>query len=304
MRNIKKALSTVLCAVMLLSALCIFPVTNIVPNADAAEIEVVSDYEDLVALFEDIVSGEYDNENLLKLYKDEIDAMQQCLAEIVGDADEAVIAQLKGLIVTLFPEELATLQIVGETECTTGRFVELKAVISPINVEVSGVVWTSSDSTVGFFSDGRFYGMKAGSVTVTAHYGNLTAEKTVNVTFASGARVIMFDTLVTNVNFIVENTLIVQTTTNLFWPTDEEIQFRLATIGLFEEYVVYINDEIVTPDENGVYTIAANTGDAHVRADGVVSEKEDGEKTSFWEAILNFFKSIADFFRRLFGIIE
>ena len=64
-----------------------------------------------------------------------------------------------------------------------------------------------------------------------------------------------------------------------------------------------MNDEVVYPDVNGVYTIPANSGDVHVRADGLINDfDQDGQKLSFWEMIIAFFNRIAEFFRSLFGM--
>lgn len=265
----------------------------------------------LSELFTEVIDGRYDNEEELRLYKNEIAQANASIAEFAQNRDtrdraqqnliDALSTSLSELISVLYPEENATIEIRGASALTAGSSTELKAYMLPLETEIPNGIWTSSDDSVGFFANGRFYAVAAGTVTVTVTVGSLTDSMDISVAAIgdTAARVIMFDSLLTNANYIVENSYIITTTTNMFWAPDGEVHFRVITNGTFEEYYVYINNELATPDENGVYTIPANTGDAHVRIDGIV-KNTSGEKLSFWDSLLAFFKKIADFFRNLF----
>lgn len=266
----------------------------------------------LSTLFADVISGKYDNADELRLYKNEIAACNADIEKFAADRNtrdvaeqtliDAAATNLSGLISKLYPEENATVEIRGNTTLAAGTSTQINAYMLPLETEVLNGVWTSSDESVGFFANGKFYAVAAGTTTVTVTVGVLSTS--VNITVApignTSARVIMFDSLLTNANYIVENTFVVKSTVNMFWAPDADVHFRVITDGTFEEYYVYVNNVRVTPDENGVYTILANTGDAHVRIDGVVKDQE-GEKLSFWDALIAFFKKIGDFFRNLFG---
>lgn len=268
-----------------------------------------SKLDSLTELFNDVISGSFDNEDALRIYKNEIAAAKELIAQFeenrdTRDADDQSLIdnaaqQLSGLISKLYPEENATIEIRGEATVSAGSVTQFNAYMLPLETLVTNGVWTSSDDSVGFFSNGKFHAVKAGTVTITVTSGNITAAKEITVTGGTYARVIMFDTLLSNVNYIVENTLIIKETTNMFWAPDGDIHFRVITDGTFEEYNVYINDKIATPDAGGTYTIPANTGDAHVKVEGKLSNIE-GEKVSFWDMILDFFRKIAEFFQNLF----
>ncbi len=267
-------------------------------------------FDTLTEIFNDVISGSFDNEDALRIYKNEIAAAKELIAQFAADRDtrdadnQALInnaaVQLSGLISKLYPEDSATIEIRGASSVSVGTVTQFNAFMLPLETLVSNGVWTSSDDSVGFFTNGKFYAVKTGTVTITVTSGNITAMKEITVTGGTYARVIMFDTLLSNTNFIVENTLIIKETTNMFWAPDGDIHFRVITDGTFEEYNVYINDKLATPDASGTYTIAANTGDAHVRVDGKLSNIE-GEKVSFWDLIRDIFRKIAEFFQNLFS---
>ncbi len=272
-----------------------------------------SELDKLEGIFNDVISGTYNNADKLKIYKSEIETAKARIEEFklgrdTRDASEqpvidAVADELSGLISTLYPEENARIFIVCDDTLALGSVTAIKAYLSPVNTLITNGIWTSSDESIGFFINGKFHAVKTGTVTVTVTSGSITASKEITVAGGSAARVIMFDTLVSNVNYIVEGSYIVKTTTNMFWAPDAPLHFRLITDGTFEEYVLYINDEVVYPDINGVYTIPANSGDAHIRVDGLVNDfNQDGVKLSFWEMIIDFFNRIAEFFRNLFGM--
>lgn len=272
-----------------------------------------SQLDKLTETFNKALDGSYNNEDKIKIYKSEIETAKARIEEFkegrdTRDASEqpvidAVCDELSGLISKLYPDDQGRLFIVCDDTVSLGSVTEIRAFLSPLNTLITDGIWTSSDETIGFFVNGKFHAVKTGTVTVTVASGSRTASKEITVKGGSAARVIMFDTLVSNVNYIVEGSYIIRETTNMFWAPDAPVHFRLITDGTFEEYVLYMNDEVVYPDVNGVYTIPANSGDVHVRADGLINDfDQDGQKLSFWEMIIAFFNRIAEFFRSLFGM--
>ncbi|MBQ9946265.1 MAG: InlB B-repeat-containing protein [Clostridia bacterium] len=268
----------------------------------------------LSAIFEDVLSGNYDNSAEILVNTAAIEEMKAEIAKYLANRDTRDIAEqsaidntcsaLSGLISKLYPEENATLEIRGYEGIKAGTAAALKVYKMPVGTEVSDVIFTSADESVAFFLNGKLMAVKAGTVSVTASSGNLTVTQEITVGAAANARVIMFDTVLSNVNYIVEKAYVITETTNMFWATDAPITFSLIADGTFEDYQVYFNNKKVEPDANGYYTIEANTGDVHVRAEGLMKDltDEDGgdEKFSFWELLLSFFQRIADFFRNLF----
>lgn len=268
----------------------------------------------LTKIFNSSVDGSYNNADKIKLYKSEIENAKKLIAEFaegrdVRDASEqpsvdAAADVLSALISKLYPDDQGRLFIDAEDSVELGSITEFTVFLIPINSVVTDGIWTSSDESIGFFIGSSFYAVKTGTVTVTVTSGVRSASKEIVVTSgSSAARVIMFDTLLSNVNYIVENSYIIRTTTNIFWATDAPIHFRIVDDGTFETYIVYLNDEVVLPNGDGIYTIPANIGDVHVKVEGMVLNPDDnnGGKISFWQMIINFFKSIADFFKNLFG---
>ena len=274
-----------------------------------------SELDRLEGILDDLTSGAYDNAAQIVANEKRIKAAREMIAEFKADreirdiSDQALVnaaaEYVSTAVVNIYPEDGAYIEIRGENEAVAGTYVDVTAYLMPVNVAIYDGVWQSSDTTIGFFSGGKFFAVKSGTVTLTVGKGSLSSDFTVTIKGnTTGARVIMFDTLLTNVNYIVENTYIVKTTTNVFWAPDAPIHFRLVTNGTFEEYQVYFNNQPVYPDADGIYTIPANVGDVHVKADGLINDPDDdqGGKMSFWDAIVNFFKKIGDFFRSLFGM--
>lgn len=265
----------------------------------------------LTEVFYSVIDGSYNNEDKIKIYKSEIEAAKAKIEEFSKDRDvrdiseqpaiDAAADMISGLISALYPEENGRIFIVSDNTVSLGSVTKINAYLSPLNTLIANGIWTSSDETIGFFVNGKFHAVRAGTVTVTVSAGNLSASKEITVTGGTNARVIMFDSLLTNANYIVEGSLIIKETTNIFWATDAPIHFRVITDGTFEEYRIFINNKEVTPDASGTYTIEANTGDAHVRIEGIAYEDDEtGAKLSFWEMIVNFFRKIGEFFKNLF----
>ncbi len=226
------------------------------------------------------------------------DESEQVAVDLVVDRAEA-------LINTICPDAGSALEIRGTGSYKAGTILDLKVFKMPADTEVSDVIWTTSDSNIVFVVNGILYAVAPGTVTITAVKGNLKAELEIEVTIGGGARVIMFDSLIYGANYVVEGSRVLETTTNIFWSPSAPIQFRVIATGVLKDYVLYINDEIAVPDENGTYTIPANTGDAHVRLEGrvpdITDDSDNAEKVSIWELIRRFFQKIADFFKNLFS---
>lgn len=274
-------------------------------------------FDRMAIVFESLIGGYYDNDDLIALNKQAVEDAKALVAEFRADRNirdsaeqgrvDAAADQISIVVAKIYPEENASIEIRGATDCKAGSYADVKAYLMPVGLELVDGVWTSSDTSIGFFTDGRFFAVRTGTVTLTVSRGNLTESIEITVTAPSAARVVFFDSLLTNAHYILEGGYVISDTTNLFWAPDADINFRVITDGTFEEYVVYVNDKKVTPDITGTYTVAANTGDAHVRIEGMVpdyTEDEPGtaDKVSIWDLIRNFFKKIGDFFRNLFGM--
>jgi len=275
-----------------------------------------SRFDKMAVVFEGLIGGYYDNDDLITLNKQAVENAKALIVEFRADRNirdsaeqgrvNAAADQISIVVAKIYPEDGASIEIRGATECKAGSYADVKAYLMPIGVELADGVWTSSDTSIGFFTNGRFFAVKTGTVTLTVSRGNLSASVDITVTTTTGARVVFFDSLLTNAHYILEGGYVIRNTTNLFWATDAEINFRVITDGTYEEYVVFVNDKKVSPDITGTYTIPANTGDAHVRIEGMLpdySEEDPGtaDKVSIWDLIRNFFKKIADFFRNLFS---
>ncbi len=276
-----------------------------------------SRFDKMAVVFEGLIGGYYDNAELITLNKQEVENAKALIAEFRADRNirdsaeqgrvDAAADRISIVVAKIYPEEGSSLEIVGATECKAGSYADVKAYLQPIGLELADGVWTSSDTSIGFFTDGRFFAVRTGTVTLTVSRGNLSASVEITVTAPAAARVIFFDSLLTNAHYILEGGYVIRTTTNIFWATDADINFRVITDGTYEEYVVFVNDKKVTPDITGTYTVPANTGDAHVRIEGMMPDYSDenpdtADKVSIWDLIRNFFKKIGDFFRNLFGM--
>ncbi len=264
----------------------------------------------LADAFVRLIDGSQANADKIKIYKSEIDAAVVRIEEFSKDRDirdisdqadiDAFTNELSALISKIYPENEGRLFITNDSRVELSSITEFTAFLSPINTIVTDGIWTSSDDGVGFFIGNKFHAVRAGTITVTVSSGNRTASKEITVAGGTAARVIMFDSLVFNANYIIEGSYVIKETTNIFWDPYAPLHFRVITDGTFEDYIVYVNDKVATPDVTGTYTIEGGTGDTQVRIEGLVKDT-DGEKLSIWEMISNFFKKIADFFRNLFS---
>ena len=92
------------------------------------------------------------------------------------------------------------------------------------------------------------------------------------------------------------------------WFSDQDLRFKVnVDTGFgFPEYIIYINGEIAYPDTSGYYTVPASPNLSTVSITGAIPDGDPitGEnstgKTSFWDWLLNLFRTIANFFRNLF----
>ncbi len=300
-------------------------VTDLICTGDmylVAQFSSSCDYEkfdELAAKFEEVISGSYNNEGLLEANAAAVERAKALIEEFTADRDtrtaedqyliDAAVAQISNSIARVYPEEGTTIAIRGKTECTAGTYVEVEAFLMPIDVAFSDGVWSTSDRRIGFYSEGKFYAVKPGTVTLTVSRGSQTAEITIDVKSTVGGRVIFFDSMLYGSQYILEGAYIVTETTNLFWSPYKDVHFRVVTDHSYDEYSVFVNDVKVTPAEDGTYTIPANTGDAHIRMVGLTTEDvengNDGSgsssKVSIWDLIREFFRKIGDFFKSLFG---
>lgn len=92
------------------------------------------------------------------------------------------------------------------------------------------------------------------------------------------------------------------------WFSDQDLRFKVKVndgFG-FPEYIIYINGEVAYPDTSGYYTVPASPNLSTVSITGAIPDGDPitGEnntgKTSFWDWLLNLFRTIANFFRNMF----
>ncbi len=93
------------------------------------------------------------------------------------------------------------------------------------------------------------------------------------------------------------------------WFSTQQLRFK-PVIGAdfaFPDYIIYLDGEAVQPGADGWYTVPASPNLAVVSIAGVVPQNpidnsgSSSGKTSFWEWLSNFFRSIAAFFQRIFN---
>ena len=226
-----------------------------------------------------------------------------------AELDEAV-EKITEIITEVYPDSGFILEIRGATKHYAGTVLNLKAVKvnETVSIDATNVQWTSSDDSVVFFSNGKLIAIGAGTVTLTATSGLLTATKTITIVEGGNVRKVNF-TPMANMHFIVEDYFAVFNGANLNWSDDYEIRFRVYTYSsfAFETYIVYINGVEAVPDEDGYYTVPANAGEVKVTISGAVYD-DNGEgsggtgKFNFWEWLINLFRKIIQFFKDLFGV--
>ena len=103
--------------------------------------------------------------------------------------------------------------------------------------------------------------------------------------------------------------VVIKTLTTYRWFSSQELKFKVQIQSgfAFPDYIVYLNGIEITPDGSGYYTVPADANLATVSIAGVVPDdpitgnNDSNGKTSFWEWLVNFFRSIAAFFQRIFG---
>ncbi len=226
-----------------------------------------------------------------------------------AELDEAV-EKITEIITEVYPDSGFILEIRGATKHYAGTVLNLKAVKvnETVSIDATNVQWTSSDDSVVFFSNGKLIAIGAGTVTLTATSGLLTATKTITIVEGGNVRKVNF-TPMANMHFIVEDYFAVFNGANMNWSDDYEIRFRVYTYSsfAFETYIVYINGVEAVPDEDGYYAVPANAGEVKVTISGAVYD-DNGEgsggtgKFNFWEWLINLFRKIIQFFKDLFGV--
>ena len=105
--------------------------------------------------------------------------------------------------------------------------------------------------------------------------------------------------------------VVIKTLTTYRWFSSQELKFKVIIQSgfAFPDYIVYLNGIEIQPDGDGYYTVPADANLATVSIAGVVPDdpiidnggSDSNNKTSFWEWIVNFFRSIAQFFQKLFN---
>ena len=276
-----------------------------------------SELESLEAQLKEILADGSVDDETMAANKAEIDATLEEIRRIYLDRNyrdkseqneiTEVADRIEALIQTICPDLGATLVIEGSVVQYTGRILALRAVKMPSGTEVTDAEWTSSDTSIAFFANGKLYAIGTGTVTFTAQRGILTATKTVTIVEGGDSRGINF-TSVDNTSFILEDAYQAKDGAIVYWSDDQPIRFRVHVNSsfLYEKYYVYINGEAAETDMDGYYTIPANSGDVKITIAGEMIDTGAGEgptvtKWSFWDWLLSFFKKIGDFFRGLFS---
>lgn len=193
-----------------------------------------------------------------------------------------------------------SLEIVADDTLETGKVLDIEVLKQPFGVVADDVTWTSSDDSIVFVSDGKLIAVGAGTVTLTAVSGNLTVSKEFTLIGSGDTREIKF-TAIDKMHYIVEDYFAIFNGETLYWSDLMSIRFKVREYGTFpfETYIVYINGKEAEADADGYFTVPADSGDVRVTITGAMFEGDEegtGEKVSFWQAILNFFKKILAFF--------
>ncbi len=223
--------------------------------------------------------------------------------------DKAVL-DVKAVISEAYPDDGFNLLIQGSAIQYIGTALEFEVIKfnEDVSVSAGNVQWVSSDNDIVVYTNGKLLAVGTGTVTLTAVSGILTATKTVEVVEGGRLRTIKF-TPMTNTYIIVEEYYTTYEGATMYWSDNYDVHFRVRTRSAFgyETFIVYFNGVEAVPDEDGYYTVPADTGDVQVTISGAVYDDEgDGEggtgKFNFWEWLLRLFRKIADFFKDLFGI--
>ncbi len=194
-----------------------------------------------------------------------------------------------------------SLEMVVEDTVETGTVLDIEVLKQPFGVLADDVVWTSSDDSIVFVSGGKLVAVGVGTVTLTAVSGNLSVSKEITLVGSGAAREIKF-TAIDKMHYIVEDYFAVFNGDTLYWSDAASIRFKVRTYGTFpfETYIVYINGKEAKADADGYFTVPADSGSVRVTITGAMFENsEEGEKVSFWQAIINFIKKIFSFFQNI-----
>lgn len=86
------------------------------------------------------------------------------------------------------------------------------------------------------------------------------------------------------------------------WYTKKPLTFTVYkyTNAKYQTVRVRVDGKEIEADKNGIYTVPAGEKNAVVTVEAEV-KNNDGEKLSFWEMLVNFFRTIKEFFEDLFG---
>ena len=221
---------------------------------------------------------------------------------------DKIVADFNKIIAQAYPDMGFSLVIVGLSQYYSGApfDIAIKKVKDDIVLDATDVTWTSSDENIVFCSNGRFYPIGTGTVTITATSGLLSASKTINIVEGGNTRVVKFATM-DKMHFVIEDTFITTDGLSFAWSNEHVLRFRVHIYQNFpyETYIVYVNGEEVHPDADGYYVIAENDGDVRITiAGGIYDDDDTGTTTkfNFWEWLLRLIRKITNFFKSIFGL--
>ena len=92
------------------------------------------------------------------------------------------------------------------------------------------------------------------------------------------------------------------------WFSDQDLRFKV-NVGVdfgYPDYIVNINGQEAYPDTSGYYTVPASPNLSTVSIAGAIPDEDpvtggdSTSKTSFWEWLINLFRTIANFFSNIF----
>lgn len=192
-----------------------------------------------------------------------------------------------------------SLEIIADDEAETGRILDIEVVKNPGAVKATDVEWTTSDESIVFVSDGRLVAVGTGKVVLTATVGELSVSKEITLVASGDAREIKFVAM-DKLHYIIEDYYAVFNSDTLYWSGVSTLRFKVRAYETFpyETYIVYMNGEELTADNDGYYTVTADSSAVRITVTGaMLEENENGEaeKVSFWQALINFFKKIFAF---------
>lgn len=282
-----------------------FSLSDVVPEAsedgrfviDADKAGIVGNIRDITGIYEENVSFTVEDTDGITINEN-----GNIVADNSGVMTVLVTTPANAARIEVEVRLFDSLEIAAEDTLETGAVLDIEVFKQPFGVKADDVIWTSSDESIVFVSDGRLVAIGTGTVTLTATSGNLTVSKEITFVSSGETRDIRF-VAIDKMHYIVEDYYGVFNGDTLYWSDSASIRFKVRTYGTFpfEAYIVYINGAEAEADANGYFTVPADSGSTKVTITGAMYESgaEEGEKVSFWQAIINFFNKIIAFFQNL-----